>query len=118
MTGRHRIASVEELSTDGDRVIGDIDGVEVAVFRIDGGFYALANFCPHQAGPLCEGRLVGRISGGDGWQLEYDDDERNVACPWHAWTFDVTTGENLQTDRYRVPTFDVEVEDGEVFVIR
>jgi len=118
VTGRHRVATVEELSADGDRVISDVDGVEVAVFRIDGEYHALANFCPHQSGPLCEGKLVGRIQGSDGWQLEYDGDERNVACPWHSWTFDVTTGESLQTDRYAVPTFDVEVEDGDVFVRR
>ena len=118
MSDRHRVASVEELSADGDRVIVDVEGVEVAVFRIDGEYHALANFCPHQSGPLCEGRLVGRIRGGDGWQLDYDGDERNVVCPWHAWTFDVTTGESIHTDRYRVPTFDVEVEDGDVFVLR
>ncbi len=118
MARRHKVATVAEFESDGDRVIEEIDGLEVAVFRIDGEFHALANFCPHQSAPLCEGKLVGDITGKDGWRLEYDDDERNIACPWHGWRFDVTTGDNLETDRYAVPTYDVEVEDGDVYVRR
>lgn len=118
MASRHRIASVDEFDEDGDRVIEAVDGLEIAVFRVDGEFHAVANFCPHQSGPLCEGRLVGSIQGTDGWRLEYNDDEHNVACPWHGWRFDVKTGANPETERYAVPTYDVEVEAGEVFVKR
>lgn len=32
--------------------------------------------------------------------------------------FDVTTGENVDTDRYAIPTYEVEVRDGGVFVVR
>lgn len=117
-SSRHKVATVDEFDGDGDRVIEEVEGMEVAVFKLKGDYHAVANFCPHQAAPLCEGRLMGEISGSDGWQLEYDDEKRNIACPWHSWRFDITTGENLETDRYKVPTYDVEIEDGNVYVLR
>lgn len=111
----HKIADVEELSAEGSRVIAEIEGREVAVFRVGGDYHAIANYCIHQAGPLCEGELRGRTDrGASEWR--YDGEERNVVCPWHGWVFDVTTGLNIQDERYAVPTYDVEVRDGEVFV--
>lgn len=117
--GRHHVASLDELAEDGTRVIAEVAGQEVAVFRVGGALHALANYCVHQGGPLCEGPLAGRLStptenGG----LRYEPTESVVRCPWHGWRFDVTTGESLQSDRYAVPTYDVEVEDGEVYVSR
>jgi nitrite reductase/ring-hydroxylating ferredoxin subunit len=122
VTRRHRVASVDDLASDGDRVLVDVDGQEIGVFRVDGEFYALANYCVHEGGPLCEGAVVGEMSvGDDGLAWEYDDDdgaERFVVCPWHEWTFDVTTGEHVGDSRYVTPTFDVEVDDGDVYVLR
>jgi nitrite reductase/ring-hydroxylating ferredoxin subunit len=37
-------------------------------------------------------------------------------CPWHAWTFDVTTGESTVNPELRVTSYAVRVEDGQVFV--
>jgi len=48
----------------------------IALFNIDGTFYAIADACPHQGAPLSEGRLVGCA----------------VICPWHGAEFDVTNG--------------------------
>lgn len=119
MTARHHVASVEEVSEDGSRVLTEVDGLEVALFRIDGEFYAMANFCVHQGGPVCEGELSGQVTvGEDRMEWKYDGRERNVLCPWHGWKFDVTTGKSVNDDRYRIPTYDVEVEDGEVYVLR
>ena len=114
---RHRVASTDEFE-EGSRVLVEIDGVEVAVFRFGGEFHAIANYCVHQGGPLCEGELRGRTTVAEnGWEWEYSE-ERYVVCPWHGWLFDVTTGESPDSDRYAVPTYDVEVEDGAVFVER
>lgn len=119
MTSRQKIASTDELSTDGDRIIADVDGIEIAVVRFDGEYYALANHCIHQGGPLCEGSLSGRtVIGDDRWEWDYDPDERYVRCPWHGWIFDITTGENVNASRYVTPTYDVEVEGGDIFVVR
>lgn len=118
MPTRQKVADVADLET-GDRAFAEIEGVEVAVFNVEGEYYAMANYCVHQGGPLCEGELRGRMGiGEDGWEWTYDDTERDVVCPWHGWAFDVTTGESVDDDRYAVPTFEVEVEDGAVYVQR
>jgi nitrite reductase/ring-hydroxylating ferredoxin subunit len=116
---RHAITELANLQEDGDRVITEVDGQEIAVFRIKGELHALANYCPHQAGPLCEGKLRGSMStGDDGWEWRYDDDKRNITCPWHAWKFDVTTGRNINDNSYAVPTYDVEIENDTVYILR
>ncbi len=116
---RHRVAETAELASEGSRVITEVDGQEIAVFNIDGELHAVANYCVHQAGPLCEGDLTGRmVVGDDGWEWNWDDRETVITCPWHGWKFDVTTGRNIQDDRYAVPRYEVEVEDGSIFVTR
>jgi nitrite reductase (NADH) small subunit len=77
-----------------------VGGRAVALFNVDGTFHALAGRCPHRGGPLGQGFL-------DGPQ---------VSCPWHNWTFDVTTGRNVASDDLVVPRFDVKVEGGQVCV--
>jgi NAD(P)H-dependent nitrite reductase small subunit len=76
--------------------IGD---TEVAVFNVGGTFHAVGNECPHRGGPLAEGELDGCL----------------VQCPWHAWQFDLTTGE-IVTDDLTVERYEVRVEDGAVLV--
>jgi len=118
-TTKHKIASVDEFQDDGSRVIAEVKGTEIAVFRIDGEFHAVANFCPHQGGPICEGELTGYTVGGDdGWSWEYDEQRKNITCPWHGWKFDVTTSRSIVDDRYALPSYDVFVEDGNVYVTR
>ncbi|MDX1747589.1 MAG: Rieske (2Fe-2S) protein, partial [Halobacteriales archaeon] len=103
---------------DGDRAIVQVEGREIAVFRHEGEFYGVLNFCVHQAGPLCEGRLTGEmVIGEDGWEWYFENHGRNIVCPWHGWVFDITTGKSVDDDRYAVPTYEVAVEDGEVYVL-
>jgi nitrite reductase/ring-hydroxylating ferredoxin subunit len=119
MTERYAIADVEEFDGDGSRVIAEVEGQEIAVFRHEGEYYALANFCIHQAGPLCEGALSGSISTDeDGWDWVYDDEERYIVCPWHGWMFDIETGRSPKDERYAVPTYDAVVEHGTVYAVR
>src|SRR5262245_65664365 len=59
-----------------------VDGKDVALFNVDGTFHAIDNECPHRGGPLGEGDLEGCI----------------VTCPWHAWQYDITTGESTADD--------------------
>lgn len=115
---RHKVADEGELATDGDRVVAEVDGKEVAVFRIGGEYYAALNYCVHQGGPLCEGELTGEMMvGDDNWEWLYDEEERIITCPWHGWKFDMTTGENIQDHRYVIPQYEVIVTDGDVYVV-
>ena len=77
-----------------------IGGKAVAIFNVDGRFYAISNTCLHRGGPLGQGMLS----------------ESSVMCPWHAWSWDVTTGENTANAELKVPSYPVKVEDGQVLV--
>jgi nitrite reductase (NADH) small subunit len=94
-----RVAASEELApgTCGEYVAGDR---VVALFNVDGNYYALDGICPHQGGPLGKGELCGAI----------------VTCPWHGFQFDVTSGQHQTSKSLVHPTFPVKVEGGEVFV--
>lgn len=72
----------------------------VALFNVDGEFYALDGVCPHQGGPLGKGCLTGAI----------------ITCPWHGWQFDVRSGEHQLNKRLQQPTLPVRVVGEAVFV--
>lgn len=55
----------------------EVDFEDVAVYNVDGMFYATHNACTHAEGPLNTGDLRGN----------------QVVCPWHDSCFDVTNGE-------------------------
>jgi nitrite reductase (NADH) small subunit len=77
-----------------------VGGRPIALFNVGGTFHALAGRCPHRGGPLGGGALDGS----------------RVSCPWHDYTFDVRTGENVVDAGLRVARYEVKVEDGRVFV--
>ena len=96
---RVRVVAAAELPAGQGRVV-EAQGRFLALFNVDGCFYALDNACPHRGGPIGEGDLAGTL----------------VSCPWHAWRFDVTTGANANNPAVRMPCFPAAVEDGQVFV--
>lgn len=91
------VASVEEFA-DGRRKTVQIEGREVAIFKIADEFYAIGNECPHHGAPLCEGYVDGEL----------------VSCPWHGWQFDLQTGEGMTVPGIDVPAYTVEIENGHV----
>lgn len=114
---RYKIDEPELLAEHGSRLVTDVGGIEVAVFNIHGEMHAIPNRCPHVGGPLGNGALTGYTDVSDDDTIVYDDTENIVECPWHCWRFDVTTGENIDDSRYKVPTFEVEADDGDLFVV-
>lgn len=118
MPDKYHVGSKEELSaSERARIITEIRGKEISVFEVDGEYHGVLNYCPHQAGPLCEGRVVGDTKiGDDGWTWVSDREGEIISCPWHAWKFDIKDGDCIDDDQYSVPTYEVEVEDGELYV--
>ena len=70
------------------------DGNELAVYNVDGEYYATENFCPHRGARLSEGALCGHV----------------IECGLHGWQFDLRTGECL-TVPDRIKTYSIQVED-------
>ena len=75
------------------------DGSELAVYNVNGEYYATENFCPHRGARLTEGVLCGHV----------------IECWLHGWQFDVRSGECL-TVPDRIKSYRVRVEEGLVKV--
>jgi nitrite reductase/ring-hydroxylating ferredoxin subunit len=111
----HYVAEIEEFD-ETDRVIVDVEGREVAVFDLDGEFYALANYCIHQGGPLCEGSVTGALTAAEDFELEYSREDEIIACPWHGWEFDIRTGKHLAQTGHKTPMYEIVVRDDTVYI--
>ena len=100
MATLHKICDVGALAPGEGRSFS-VDGRSIALFNVDGRYYAIEDQCTHEGGPLGEGLVHGE----------------RVMCPWHGAEFDVTTGEVLSPPAYHaVGTFRVVVEAGDVKV--
>jgi 3-phenylpropionate/trans-cinnamate dioxygenase ferredoxin component len=96
---RVTVAAVGDVPPGEGRVI-DVADRSLALFNVDGRYFAIDNVCPHRGGPLGEGDL-------EGW---------TVICPWHGWKWDVRTGANLNNPAVRVACLPVSVEGDAVVV--
>ena len=93
---RRRALRAEEVPP-GTCVKGMLGGKEVAIFNVDGQYYATQSDCAHMGGPLCEGSLAGEV----------------VTCPWHGSQFNVRTGEIVMDPAEEpIETYAVQVKDG------
>lgn len=57
-----------------------VEGREIAISYVNGGFYAYVNSCSHMELPLDEGTIEGTV----------------IECPHHGAKFDLRTGEVVQ----------------------
>ena len=89
-----------ERVTDDRRAEVVVDGVGVAVFRVDGRLFALDNACTHEDGPLGEGVVRDGV----------------VTCPYHDWRFDIRSGECLSHADRAVGCWAVEERGGAIYV--
>jgi nitrite reductase (NADH) small subunit len=101
-------------------VFVDLEGSRIAVYIFRGKYYAYANQCPHQAGPACEGIVIGNneaevLHGGR--VREYvSKDNMNIVCPWHGVEFDLESGVCRADSRYQLRSYRVIVEDDEISI--
>ena len=94
------VVSAADLAPGAFHVV-DVEDTQIAVFNVDGDFFAIEDLCSHDLACLTEGD----VEGGE------------VVCPIHGARFDLRTGEALTPPAYEpVPTFPVRVEAGMVQV--
>ncbi|MFD1600032.1 Rieske (2Fe-2S) protein [Halobellus rarus] len=111
----------DDAFENGDREFVRVDGTEVGVLQVEGEYYALQNYCLHDGGPVCEGKTHRKLLGeftepGKRVERTYTDEECVVSCPWHGWSYDIETGDHLGNGDLSLPTYEVVVEDGVVYV--
>jgi nitrite reductase (NADH) small subunit len=93
----------------------------IGVFNVSGSFYAIRNICPHKNGPLCTGKIDGRVTTNappstQGATIAFEGDGEILHCPWHQWSFEISTGRCLVDPEVNVKTYPVQV-DGDDIVI-
>jgi 3-phenylpropionate/trans-cinnamate dioxygenase ferredoxin subunit len=85
----------------GERLFIEVEGKSIVIFNIAGQFFAIADICTHDDGPLGDGDLEGY----------------NIVCPRHGGEFDVRTGKAVQLPVVvDVPAYPVKVVDGMIQV--
>lgn len=90
------IAPASELPS-GERLFIEVEGKSIVILNIAGQFFAIADICTHDDGPLGDGDLEGY----------------NIVCPRHGGEFDIRTGQAVQMPAVvDIPAYPVKVVDG------
>ena len=83
----------------GKAIAVEVTGRRIAVFNVDGTYYAIGDTCTHRGGPLSEGEVQGTT----------------VTCPWHGAQYDLQTGNVLSPPAPQgVHNYKVVVEDDDI----
>lgn len=90
-----------EMLPAGERLWFDLPEETVVIFNVDGKFYAIADVCTHDDGPLADGDLTGF----------------KIECPRHGACFDIRNGLALSLPAVTpIPTYPIKLEDGFIWV--
>jgi len=84
-----------------NRYLATVDGKPVAIFQMDGEYFAISNVCAHMDGPLIDGSL---------------DKDGNIVCPWHGYRYDPKTGKAPRGAPERVEAYEVKVQGDDIYV--
>jgi nitrite reductase (NADH) small subunit len=95
-----RILGTTELPGIGEAREVSCNGKMLCIANVGGSISAMDNVCPHRGGPLGEGIV----------------ENGKVVCPWHAWAFDVVTGEAEHSPNDKVEVYPVKIDGDDVLV--
>ena len=110
---RHVVARVGEIPPNGSKRV-EVKGRQIALFHVNGEYFALTDRCPHEGGSLCAGRLTGLVTSKEPGRYDYVRPNEFVQCSWHGWEFDIRTGQSYcDPDSIRARTYQVTVQPGE-----
>ncbi len=97
--GFQEVCGVDEIAENRAKTVC-LSGERVAIFKYDGQISAVSNVCQHQNGPLGEGKVL----------------KGCITCPWHGYQYLPDTGASPPPFVEKVPTFNVRVKNGRVWV--
>ena len=95
-----KVAQVGDIRP-GDRKIVEVEGTFIAIFNVDGDFYAIKDVCTHDDGPVAEGELDGH----------------EIICPRHGARFDIRDGRVLSFPAITpIQSFPVKLEGDNILI--
>jgi len=95
-----KVAETREVAPGSGKTVY-ANGRQLALFNLNGVFYAISDGCPHRGAPLSEGILK--------------DDK--VLCAWHCFDFNLKTGACELVPGLCVETYEVKVEGDAILVL-
>ncbi|MCB0046654.1 MAG: non-heme iron oxygenase ferredoxin subunit [Caldilineaceae bacterium] len=96
-----KVAEKRDVPLNGSKLV-EVDDVRIALFNLDGEFYAIEDVCTHDGGPLVEGEIL------PGCQVQ---------CPRHGARFDICTGAALCFPAFEpTNTYEVRLDGDEVWI--
>jgi nitrite reductase (NADH) small subunit/3-phenylpropionate/trans-cinnamate dioxygenase ferredoxin subunit len=93
------VCRVDEVP-DGEGRTMEVGDKLVALFRVNGEFFAIDDFCPHMGASLSGGYV----------------ENGSVTCPWHAWRFRLADGAWADNPRIKIGCHAVQIEGDQVYV--
>ncbi len=93
------MGKVSELPP-GESIEKRIFARRIAVYNVDGRLFGIESDCKHMKASLKKGKVDGLV----------------VTCPWHHWKYNLESGQCLTADKFRLKTFEVEIEGEYIFV--
>lgn len=106
---------------EGGRLLIDVGGLTVGIFRFQGKLYAYQNRCAHQGGPVCQGKIVPRVTemideNGASRGFAFDESRLHIVCPWHGYEYDIESGTHPGRPSLKLLRVAVEENPGGIYV--
>lgn len=113
------VAKAAELRERG-RIVVDVNGTEIGLYSVGDEFRAWRNLCPHQGGPVCQGKFLPRTIEVVDEKMRaapgIADDEYSIVCPWHGFEFDVLTGKHVIDRSVRLIAVPIRLDGDDLIV--
>jgi len=85
--------------------------------------YAYDNVCPHQGGPVCQGKIMPKVrenidANNQAHGMTYDRAEMHIVCAWHGSEFLIKTGGHATATEIglTLTAVDVQEQNGVIYV--
>ncbi len=92
------VASIEEIN-EGGRLFVEIDEQPIVIIKMNGEYFAIADVCSHDDGPVGEGNIEGH----------------EIICPRHGARFDIRTGKVLALPAFvDIPAYPIRINGDQI----
>ena len=92
------VGSINDFDNN-DRFFVDVDGEKIVILKVADLYYAIADVCSHDDGPVGEGVVEGC----------------EIVCPRHGARFDIQTGKVLALPAFvDIPAYPVRILNGQI----
>lgn len=118
MSEKYVVGDLTDFPVGSHKVI-EVKNRSIGIFNVNGELHALPNLCPHQVGPLCQGKVSGTLTANEAthWRLNWTDEGQIITCPWHGMEYRIQTGQCLAYPSIKLRTYSVVVEQEKVNLV-